>query len=91
MAAVFLNDLGANPWVLAEEGVATMQNVKVSELSLQEVDRPKHVAEIMDTRSGRLVARLTPEHPRMTIRGWVHGLDVTRLDSGYVVVALLTE
>ena len=91
MAAVFLNDLGANPWVLAEEGVATDKNVKVSEFSYQEVDRPKHVAEIMDYREGRVVARLTPEHPRITFRGWVHGLNVTRLDSGYVVVSLLTE
>ena len=91
MAAVFLNDIGANPWVLAEQGVASTKNVKITELSYQEADRPKHVAEIVDNVSGRLVARLTPDQPRMWVDGWVHGLYVERLDSGYVLASLRSE
>ena len=90
MAAVFLNDLGANPWVLAEQGLASPKNVKVSTFSYQEADRPKHVAELADTQ-GRVVARLTPEQPIFHYNGWVKGIDVTRLDSGYVLASIGTE
>mgnify|MGYP001601077824 CR=1 FL=1 len=90
MAATFLNDLGANPWVLAEQGVASTKNVAVSTFSYQEADRPKHVAEIEDN-DGRLVARLTPGQPIFHYYGWVKGLNVTRLDSGYVLASLRTE
>ena len=90
MAAVFINDLGANPWVLAEVSVASTKNVKVSTFSYQEPDRPKHVAELADT-TGRVVARLTPDQPIFHYNGWVKGLEVTRLDSGYVLASLATE
>lgn len=89
MAAVVVNDLGGNPWTLAEVGLATSANVKVRTFMLLEAE-PDGVAEILDV-NDRLVVRLTEAQPSMEYGGWVHGLNVDRLDSGYVLVSLLTS
>ena len=90
MAAIFLNDIGANPYILAEEGDATAKNVKVRSFTYREPDNPSHEAVIEDS-SGRLVASLTEAIPSVEYGGWVHGLAIQSLPSGYVIVALMTE
>ena len=87
MAAVVVNDISANPWVLAEVGQAARQNVKVALFTYCEPASPGHVAELSDV-NGRLVARLDDGVRSMRFDGWVHGLTVDKLDSGYVIVAL---
>jgi hypothetical protein len=90
MAAIFLNDVGGNPYILAEEGVATIANVKVRAIQYREMDTPAHEAVIFDGR-GRLVASLTEASPTLEYHGWVNGLTVNDLPSGYVVVSLVTN
>lgn len=90
MAAVFLNDLSGNPYVLAEEGLASSASVKVRAFHYQEADNPSHEAIILDSRD-RLVASLTESNPTVEFHGWVNGLKVDQLKSGYVVVSLLTN
>ena len=87
MAAVVANDLAANPWLLAEVGVATTQNVKVASGTYCEPAAPDHAAELSDSH-GRLVVRLDDGVRAIRFDGWVHGLTVDKLDSGYVIVAL---
>ena len=89
MAAILVNDLGGNPWVLAEAGTASTKNVKVYEFSFHEWDHPDHIAEVVDN-DGRLVARLTPTHPTKRHYGWVKGLKMDVLNSGYVLASLMT-
>ena len=89
MAAIFLNDIAGNPYILAEAGVATGANVKVREFRYREMDNPSHEAVIMDGR-GRLVASLTEASPTVEFGGWVNGLTVDTMNSGYVVVSLMT-
>ena len=88
MAAVFINDLGGNPWVLAEKGVATTKGQRIWALTYHEPDNSAHVAEISDSK-GRLVARLDSVVRTQRLNGWVNGLTVDRLDSGYVIASLL--
>ena len=90
MAAVFLNDLGANPYILAEEGAATGKKVKVRAFVYREADNPAHEAVIEDS-SGRLVVSLTDAAPSVEYDGWVHGLTVRSLPSGYVIVPLMSK
>jgi len=87
VAAVVANDLAGNPWVLAEVGEATAKSVKVASFTYCEPASSDHVAELHDI-DGRLVARLDEGVRSMRLDGWVHGLTVDRLDSGYVIVAL---
>ena len=87
MAAVFLNDIGSNPWILAEKGVVTAKSVKAYSFTYHEPDETDHVAELSDVH-GRLVARLDSTIRSQRCNGWVHGLTVDRLDSGYVLVSL---
>ena len=87
MAAVVVNDLAANPWLIAEVGAVATQNVKVTSFTYCEPASPDHVAELSDSH-GRLVARLDDGVRTMRFDGWVHGLTVDKLDSGYVIVAL---
>ena len=90
MAAVVVNDIAANPWVLAEVGQAAKQNVKVASFTYCEPASPAHVAELSDI-NGRLVARLDEGVRAVRFDGWVHGLTVDKLDSGYVIVALAPD
>ena len=87
MAAIFVNDLGANPWVVAEVGPVTTQNVKVASFSYCEPCNPAHVVDLEDG-AGRPLLQLNEGQRNIRFDGWVHGLTVRRLDSGYVVVAL---
>ena len=87
MASVFGNDTGSNPWLLAEVGEVTTKNVKVASFTYSEPASADHVAEISDSH-GRLVARLDDSLRSIRFDGWVHGLTVDALDSGYVIVAL---
>ena len=87
MAAIAFNDLSSNPWVLAEEGPATERNVKVASFTLCEADSPAHVADLDDSH-GRPILQLNDSQRNVRFDGWVHGLTVARLDSGYIVVAL---
>ena len=90
MAAIFLNDLSGNPYILAEEGLATVASVKVRVFQYREMDHPTHEANIYDGRN-RLVASLNEANPTVEYHGWVNGLDVVDLPSGYVIVSLLTD
>lgn len=87
MAAIFLNDMAANPWLVAETGTVTDKNVRVYSLTYHEPSSAAHVAELSDSH-GRLVARLDSAIRSHRFGGWVHGLTVDRLDSGYVLVTL---
>ena len=89
MAAIFLNDVSANPWILAEVGDVTPspKNVHIKTLQYLERDNSTHVAEIHDS-AGHLIARLTEDQPSSNDIGWVKGLKVERLDSGYVICTL---
>lgn len=87
MAAIFLNDISSNPWVLAEVGAVTAQNVKVASFTLCEPMSPAHVADLEDGH-GRPILQLNEEQRNIRFDGWCHGLTVKRLDSGYIVVAL---
>ena len=87
MAAIFVNDTSSNPWVLAEVGKVTDQNMKVASFTLCEPMSPAHVADLEDGH-GRPILQLNEEQRNIRFDGWVHGLKVARLDSGYIVVAL---
>ena len=87
MAGPVVNDTAANPWTLAEVGKVTDKNVKVASFTYCEPTSPAHAAEISDSH-GRLVARLDDGIRAIRFDGWVHGLTVDKLDSGYVIVAL---
>lgn len=89
MAQVFLNDIGYNPWTLAEVGPVTDSNVKVAYFSWQEGMSADHEATLIDSH-GRPVCTLRDDQRTIDFNGWVHGLTVERLDSGYVLVSLAT-
>lgn len=87
MAAIAINDLSSNPWIIAEEGLANLSNVKVTTLVHKEPDDPAHVAEIVDSK-GKLAFRFDSDDRKIDDAGWIHGLTVDRLDSGYILVYL---
>lgn len=90
MAAIFLNDLSANPWVIAEQGVATSKSVRVGSVRYVEPASPAHVVDLSDGH-GRPILRLDDANREFRLHGWINGLTVDRLDSGYLVVSLLTD
>ena len=90
MALVLVNDIGANPWIVAEAGLVTDKQIKLCSLTYCEPDSPAHVVDFSDA-DGRPLFRLDDAKPAIRFDGWVHGLTVDRLDSGYVVVSLLSQ
>ena len=89
MAGNFVNDIGANPWIIAEQGFVTDKQIKVRSLNFCEWDAPDHVVDISDG-DGRTLFRLAEGQRDIQFEGWVHGLTVDRLDSGYVIVSLMS-
>ena len=87
MAGVLTNDLSGNPWVIAEAGDVTDKNLKVASFTYCEPDSPAHVVDIADSH-GRDLLQLNDQQRNIRFDGWVHGLSIPRLDSGYLVVAL---
>lgn len=90
MAGVALNDLSSNPWVIAEVGEVTSSNVKVLELIHHEPDEDTHVAELVD-RHGKIAFRFDSSSRKVEHAGWIHGLTVEKLDSGYILVYLASH
>lgn len=80
-----LNDLSANPWVIAEVGEVTTKNIKVSEIKYFEPDDASHVVELVNT-AGKLLARFDEDHREVDHGGWFNGITVDRLDSGYLLL-----
>ena len=89
MAMVFVNDIGANPWIIAEAGLVTDKQIKVRSFTYCEPDSPAHVVDFSDA-DGRPLFRLSDDKRNVDFAGWVHGLTVDQLDSGYVVVSLMS-
>ncbi len=85
MANVFVNDLASNPWIIAETGLVSTKNVKIAQIKHEEPDEPNHVAEVVD-RHGRIVSRFSADRRTNEHVGWVHGLSIDQLDSGYLLV-----
>ena len=90
MAGNFVNDIGANPWIIAEQGFVTDRQIKVRSFTYCENDAPDHVVDLSDA-DGRTLFRLTDDKRNIDFHGWVHGLQVDRLDSGYVIISLLSQ
>ena len=90
MASVSINNLSSNPWVIAEVGEVTNSNIKVMELIHLEPDDPTHVAEIVD-RKGKIAFRFDSSSRKVEHAGWIHGLTVDKLDSGYVLAYLASH
>lgn len=90
MAGIFLNDTGSNPWIIAEAGEVFTQNVQIASFTYCEADSPAHVVDIADV-NGRYILQLNDQQRNIRFDGWVHGLTIPKLESGYVVVALKTE
>ncbi len=80
-----LNDLSSNPWVIAEVGEVTTKNIKVAEIKHYEPDNVDHVVELVNT-AGHLLARFDEEHRTVDRGGWLNGITVSRLDSGYLLL-----
>ena len=89
MAGNFVNDIGANPWVVAEVGVVSDKQIKVRSLNYCEPDSPAHVVDFSDA-DGRTLFQLNDTQRFIEFEGWVHGLTVDKLDSGYVIVSLMS-
>lgn len=87
MATVFGNDTSSNPWILADEGDVTDKSVKVASFTYCEPDSPAHAVDLFDGHN-RPILQLNETQRNIRFDGWVHGLRVERLDSGYVIVAL---
>ena len=90
MAGIFLNDTGSNPWVIAEVGSVFTQNVQIASFTYCEADSSAHAVDIADA-AGRYILQLNDQLRNIRFDGWIHGVTIPRLDSGYVVVALKTE
>ena len=90
MAMVFVNDTAANPWIVAEAGLVTDRQIKIRSFTYCEPDSPAHIVDFSDA-DGRPLFRLTDDKRDVQFEGWVHGLSVDRLDSGYVVVSLVSQ
>ena len=90
MAMVFGNDIAANPWIVAETGVVTDKQIKIRSLTYCEPDASSHIADFSDA-DGRPLFRLSDDKRNIDFGGWVHGLTVDQLDSGYVVVSLMSS
>ena len=90
MAMVYVNDIGANPWIVAEVGLVTDKQIKVRSFTYCEPDSPSHIVDFSDA-DGRPLFRLSDDKRDVQFEGWIHGLTVDQLDSGYVVVSLLSQ
>mgnify|MGYP001558118428 CR=1 FL=1 len=82
-----VNDLSGNPWVLAEQGEASPKQVRVGAFIYCAPATSGAVAELEDSH-GRIILQLDDSLRQVQWNGWVHGITVRRLDSGYVVVVL---
>ena len=90
MAMVFGNDIGANPWIVAETGLVTEKQIKIRSFNYCEPDSSAHQVDFSDS-DGRTLFSLTDTQRFIEFEGWVHGLTVDRLDSGYVVISLMSN
>ena len=90
MAGVSINDLSSNPWVLAEVGEVKATNAKFTTLVHHEPDSSVHVAELVDSH-GKIVARFDENSRQVDQLGWIRGLTVEKLDSGYILAYLASS
>ncbi len=84
MAGIAINDLSSTPWVIAEEGVVTTKNCKYRSITHHEADDESHVVELVN-KDGHLVARFDAQNRTLKDVGWMNGLTVERMDSGYLL------